>query len=54
MKTAREQFDSWLQDCEGEHLEFKEAKNRYDFEELTRYCVALANEQGGKFILGVT
>ena len=54
MKTTREQFDQWLHADEGEHLEFKMAENRYNFEELTRYCVALANEQGGKFILGVT
>ena len=39
---------------EDEHLEFKEAKNRYDFEELVDYCVALANERGGRMILGVT
>ncbi len=54
MKTSREQFEHWLQADEGEHLEFKAAENRYDFEALTRYCVALANEQGGTFILGVT
>lgn len=39
---------------EGEHLEFKAAENRYDFEEMVDYCVALANEGGGRFILGVT
>ena len=39
---------------EDEHLEFKEAKNRFDFEELVNYCVALANEGGGRIILGVT
>lgn len=39
---------------ETEHVEFKEAKNRYDFEELVSDCVALANEGGGKMILGVT
>lgn len=39
---------------ENEHLEFKEAKNHYSFEELVDYCVALANEGGGKVILGVT
>lgn len=44
----------WMQEKEGERLEFKAAKNRYDFEELTRYCVALANEGGGKIILGVS
>ena len=39
---------------EDEHLEFKEAKNRFDFEELVKYCAAIANEGGGKLILGVT
>ncbi len=39
---------------EGKNLEFKEAKNRYDFEKLVKYCVALANEGGGEFILGIT
>jgi len=39
---------------ESEHIEFKEAKNRYDFEELVGYCVALANEGGGRMVLGVT
>lgn len=48
------QFNAWLAAPEGAHLEFKEAKNRYDFEELVRYCVALANEGGGRMILGET
>lgn len=39
---------------EGERLEFKEAKNRYDFTELTHYLCALANEGGGRVLLGVT
>lgn len=39
---------------EGEHVEFKEAKNNFHFEKLVAYCVALANEGGGKMILGVT
>jgi len=39
---------------EDEHLEFKEANNRFDFEVLVKYCVALANEGGGRMILGVT
>jgi len=43
-----------MQARESEHFEFKEAKQRYDFEELVKYCVALANEGGGKMILGVT
>lgn len=41
-------------DSETEHVEFKEAKNRYDFEELVGYCFALANEGGGRIVLGVT
>lgn len=49
-----EQFNSWLNGREDEHLEFKEAKQQYDFEKLVQYCVALANEGGGKLILGVT
>jgi ATP-dependent DNA helicase RecG len=39
---------------EGEHVEFKEAKNSFHFEKLVDYCVALANEGGGRIILGVT
>lgn len=47
-------LERWMRQTEGENLEFKEARNRYDFEQLTQYCVALANEGGGKIILGVT
>lgn len=55
MKTSLEQLNQWLTTpCEGEHLEFKEAKNQYDTTKLFRYCVALANERGGKLILGVS
>ncbi len=39
---------------EGTTLEFKEARNQYDFNKLCKYCVALGNEGGGKFILGVS
>ena len=39
---------------ENEHVEFKRAANHYEFENLVDYCVALANEGGGKMILGVT
>lgn len=49
-----QEFQSLLKDDEGRHLEFKAARNRYDFEELVRYCVALANEGGGHMILGVS
>ncbi len=54
MKTPLEQLDRWLQGEEDEHLEFKEAKLQFSFSRLVGYCVALANERGGKLILGVT
>lgn len=49
-----QEFADLLAAPEGSRLEFKEARDRYDFEDLVRYCVALANEGGGKVILGVT
>lgn len=55
MKTSLQEIERWLTaPREDEHLEFKEAKNQYDNTKLIRYCVALANEGGGKFILGVS
>ena len=39
---------------EHERLEFKQAKNQFDTEELFKYCVALSNEGGGLLLLGVT
>jgi ATP-dependent DNA helicase RecG len=54
MHTTPEQLQQWLTEPEGTRLEFKEAKSRYDFEKLLQYCVALANEGGGKIVLGVT
>ena len=52
--TSFDELQGWLQAKEDEHLEFKEAKNHFDFEELVKYCAALANEGGGKMALGVT
>jgi len=55
LQTGRQQFDEWLQSPkEGAHLEFKAAESQYDTDKLFKYCVAIANEGGGKFILGVT
>lgn len=54
MSTSREQLQDWLAEPEGTRLEFKEAKQNYQFDKLVEYCVALANEGGGKIILGVT
>lgn len=54
MPVSIEQLQSWLSAKEDEHLEFKEAKQNFHFENLVKYCVALANEGGGRIILGVT
>ncbi len=47
-------LESWMAKPEAERLEFKEAKANYDYDKLARYCCALANEGGGRIILGVT
>lgn len=52
--TSNEQIALWLAEPEGERIEFKAASNNFHFEKLVDYCVALANEGGGKIILGVT
>jgi ATP-dependent DNA helicase RecG len=54
MNERARQLELWMLARENEHLEFKEAKQDYDFEELVKYCVALANEGGGRLILGIT
>lgn len=54
MSTSLDQLNGWMQAEEGRNLEFKEARGSYHFEDLVKYCVALANEGGGKIILGVT
>ncbi|MCE7987216.1 MAG: transcriptional regulator [Caldilinea sp. CFX5] len=52
--TTPEQFQAYLAAAEGTRIEFKEAKSNFHFDELVRYCVALANEGGGKILFGVT
>jgi ATP-dependent DNA helicase RecG len=54
MSARIDELNFLLKGHENEHLEFKEAKNHYDFEELVKYCAALANEGGGKMILGAS
>jgi ATP-dependent DNA helicase RecG len=39
---------------EGEHYQFKEAKNRFDYGEAVCCCCALANCGGGKLVFGIT
>lgn len=47
-------LEVWMKAKEGEQFEFKEAKNNFHFETLAKYCCALANEGGGRVVLGVT
>lgn len=52
--TTIEEFKKWLTQKENTNLEFKLAKNNFDFDhKLSDYCAAIANEEGGKLILGV-
>ncbi len=43
-----------LEAKEGENIQFKEAKNRFDFGEAAKCCCALANDGGGKLVFGIT
>jgi hypothetical protein len=53
--TTVKQLDEWRNaDIEIETLEFKEAKNQFGFRDLLCYCVAIANERGGKLLLGIS
>lgn len=54
MKSAVVQaLKELLSTTEDEHLEFKAARNDLDKDTVVKYCAALANEGGGKLILGV-
>lgn len=39
---------------EDSNLEFKRAEESYSYDKLCEYCIALANERGGKLILGIS
>ena len=52
--TTPDEFRDILASPEGSRIEFKSAAGGYHFEELVKYCVALANEGGGRIVLGVT
>lgn len=54
MSQQIESLTRWIEAEEDEHLEFKEANNRFDFELLVKYCCAFANEGGGNLVLGVS
>ncbi|MBI3325239.1 MAG: putative DNA binding domain-containing protein [Nitrospinae bacterium] len=52
--TSSENFQAFLDSPEGSRIEFKTASGGFHFENLVKYCVALANEGGGAILLGVT
>lgn len=52
--TNPDEFLALVDGPEGGHVEFKTASSGFHFENLVNYCVALANEGGGKIVLGVT
>ena len=47
-------IQSLLEASEGSRVEFKAASGGFEFENIAKYCVALANEGGGTIVLGVT
>lgn len=52
--TTIAELNSWLKKPEGIHLEFKAARTGFnESKDLPDYCAALANEGGGKLMLGV-
>lgn len=47
-------IEELLEAKEGENIQFKEAKQRFDFGEAAQCCCALANCGGGKLVFGIT
>ena len=54
MTISLEELQRLMNSMEDENLEFKEARQSYEFDKLLKYCAALANQGGGKVIFGVT
>lgn len=55
MAVSVADIDRWRQQpSENEVLEFKEAKQQIDTQDLLDYCVAIGNEGGGHLILGIS
>jgi len=52
--TPASEVQRYLKAPEGARLEFKEARSGFSFDKLAQYVVALANERGGKIVLGAT
>lgn len=53
MKTIVD-FIEMLESPEGANIEFKSASKGFEFEDIAKYAVAIANEGGGYLVLGVT
>ena len=51
---SRDELYLLMEKTEDEHIEFKKAEFNFDTGKLMDYCAALANERGGKLILGIT
>jgi ATP-dependent DNA helicase RecG len=54
MSSIPQRLQRILDGLEGENCEFKEWKTRDDFDALTKYTCALANQGGGCIVLGVS
>lgn len=54
MSTTNAELEEWMRVPREGVLEFKAARNQYDREKVYGYSVAIANEGGGKLILGVS
>jgi len=52
--TDLDKLNQLLVKPESELLEFKEGKDNFGYDKLTRYLAALANEGGGRLVLGVS
>lgn len=55
MTVTEEQLRAWIANTrEDEHLDFKAARSTFDKDKAIEYLVALGNEGGGYFVLGVS
>lgn len=53
MTISADKLRVLLASPEDEHLEFKRAESSYSEDKVVKYCCALANEGGGKLLLGI-
>ncbi len=40
-------------DTEKERIEFKQATGKHNLDLIAKYCIAIANEGGGSYVLGI-